>query len=212
MNMEKIILELMGRIQLCEERLSEADEEILKLKKKILENDEKTQIKLEETKEKIEEKSISRSEIRKRVIDEIKSNLKCPELSIRVGNREEGSGIVLSRNNKNIYYKFYYSRTYGDITDERVISWSGVLQKDLKPYFSGYIFAIVREEKIYTLIFSYNEIIRLIDEANREVDSKGKYHFSFQINNKSIFEIRGTKAIDVSYSLDNYKSIADALA
>lgn len=53
-------------------------------------------------------------------------------------------------------------------------------------------------------LISQNQII---NDANRQVDSKKKYHFSFEIENNTVLEVRGDKHIDVSYSLNNFTSM-----
>ena len=202
MNLEKIVLELMGRIQECEEkvqqykqRLEKAEEEIEKLKSN-------------ENEEEIDEDNITRSQVRNKAIDEIKLRLKLKEEQIKVGNREEGGGIVICNKNDKKCYKFYYSKTYGgDSNSDKVISWSGILEKDINNSIDGYIFTIIKEQQMYILIFTNKQLVKLINDTNKQVDSKKKYHFSFEIENGTVFETRGDKHINVSYSLNNFASM-----
>lgn len=202
MNFEKIVLELMGRIQECEEKINEYKERLEKAETEI------EKLKSNENEEENDEDNITRSQVRNRAIDEIKLRLNLKEDQIQVGNREEGSGIVIYNANKKKCYKFYYSKTYGgDSSSNKVISWSGVLEKDINNSFDGYVFAIIKEQQMYILIFSHLELVKLINDANRQVDSKKKYHFSFEIENNTVLEVRGDKHIDVSYSLNNFTSM-----
>lgn len=202
MNLEKIVLELMGRIQECEEKINEYKQRLEKAETEI------DKLKSNENEEETDDDNITRSQVRNKVIDEIKLKLKLKEDQIKVGNREEGGGIVIYNENNKRCYKFYYSKTYGgDSNSDKVISWSGILEKDINNSIDGYIFAIIKEQQMYILIFSNQELVKLINDTNKQVDSKKKYHFSFEIENGTVLETRGYKHIDVSYSLNNFTSM-----
>lgn len=199
---DSIILELFSRVQKCENHIKELIDEI-----NLLKNDKHNSKDLtEELYDENDEKKIpTRSEAREIIIAKLRQVL--PDAVIRAGNRNEGSGIVVSDNKGLRKFKLYNSKSY-DATTNNTVSWSGILKSDLyNDSYDGYIFSIFSNDQ-YVLIFSKQQLIDIIHATNKSCDSNNKYHFSFTIMpDKKVFETRSPEYFDVSYSLDNYKIV-----
>lgn len=121
-------------------------------------------------------------------------------VTVRRGNRAEGGGIVIETETMVFHAKFYYSRTYPDFN---WISWSGVLEEDVDR-FDYFMFAIndSRTGPFY-LLFSQEQLVEILND--REPDNNGKYHLSFkrEISGR-VYEVRGSKPVDVTYALNNF--------
>lgn len=196
---DSVILELLARIQKCENNIND-----LILKVDSLENSQVISGSSDDSVDEADdEKVVTRGPARKLIMKKI-HELK-PDAVIRPANRNEGSGIFISDAKGNRKFKFYHSRTYA-LSSEKVISWSGVQQKDVKDKYDGYIFSIWYDEKLYTLLFTHQQLVDLISATNKLCDPNNKYHFSFTIKpNLQVFETRGSTTVDVTYSLNNYK-------
>lgn len=165
MKYDKIILEMLRRIQTLEEQVS-----------MLVEKDaEKNEEAISETKE--SGRKLSRLEIIK-ILSE-KYGLKA-----RKGNRSEGSGVVVSKDDKSYNIKVSYSRSYPDYVDDVICAgWHTLLEKEIdNEDFSFFIFVVGDAEHNYHyFIFKREDIIK---EFNYKVyDANRKLHFYFRVKN-----------------------------
>lgn len=204
---DSIILELFSRVQKCENYIKLLNEKV-----ELLENDKHVSSNGKdftgESDEENDEKQIStRSQARELIMEKMRKLL--PDAVIRTGNRNEGSGIVVSDNKGLRRFKLYHSKSY-DVITNNMVSWSGILKSDLdNDSYDGYIFSIW-SDKQYVLLFTQQQLLDIIHATNKSCDGNNKYHFSFTIMpDKRVFETRSSEYFDVSYSLDNYKIVKE---
>lgn len=198
-------IEILNRIKDCEQKIEELKEKI-----NILEENKKNTVNednaVTESKNKDKKfKVLTRGVARVHVMRKIKELW--PDARVRIGNRNEGSGIVFSDENGERKFKFYHSRNH-QAQDDRLISWSGVQKCDVEKKYDGYIFSIWDGKKQYILLFTHDEIVSVIDATQKSLDTSDKLHFSFTIlPDLSIYETRGSIDFDVTYSYENYSVI-----
>jgi hypothetical protein len=165
MKYDKIILEMLRRIQTLEEQVS-----------MLVEKDaEKNEEAISETKE--SGRKLSRLKIIKILSEKY-------GLNARKGNRSEGSGVVVSKDDKSYNIKVSYSRSYPDYVDDVICAgWHTLLEKEIdNEDFSFFIFVVGDAEHNYHyFIFKREDIIK---EFNYKVyDANRKLHFYFRVKN-----------------------------
>lgn len=205
---DSIIIELLERIQKCESQIKTLSELVGSLSETKSGSTSSKELQDDAEDEYDDEKTLTRGPARELVMNKMRELL--PSAKIRTANRSEGSGIVISDSNGKRKFKFYHSRSY-DLSNENIISWSGIMKDDLDNAFDAYIFSIWYNEKQYVLLFTHQQLIDVINSTNKLVDSNNKYHFSFTIKiigqNIKVLETRSPNSLDVSYSFENYKII-----
>lgn len=213
----------------------EAEVEVLKIKIQLLEDQESNKKKDEEDKLQ-QEKVLTRSSARERVIEAINSNVEGAYAT--VANRLQGSGIIVHFEDRIVgsfrddcedpvyeeaYYKckFYYSQTYDD---NNPISWNTVNTADLNMGYEYFIFTMsitsesdvincpndIDAPNLYTFIFGKNDLMQLIKDSGKVPDKTGKYHFSFTIRvengQEKAYQVRD-KEVNVTNNLNNFNLI-----
>lgn len=165
MKYDKIILEMLGRIQTLEEQVS-----------MLVEKDaEKNEEAISETKE--SGRKLSRLEIIKILSEKY-------GLNARKGNRSEGSGVVVSKDDKSYNIKVSYSRSYPDYVDDVICAgWHTLFEKEIdNEDFSFFIFVVGDTEHNYHyFIFKREDIIKEFDY--KVYDANRKLHFYFRVKN-----------------------------
>lgn len=165
MNYDKIIIEMLGRIQSLEEQVSS-------LMEKGSQKDEDSVIEAKESGRKL-----SRLEIIKILSEKY-------GLNARKGNRSEGSGVVISKAGKSYNIKTSYSRSYFDYVDDVICAgWHTLLEKEIEnDGFSFFIFVVEdAEHKYHYFIFKREDITKEFDY--KVYDANRKLHFYFRVKN-----------------------------
>lgn len=184
MSVEKLVMELFGRVT----TLEEANKDLIRRIEQ-LENDKLNK----NIKEEIEEIKITRSVTRQHVIQELKKNN--PEFQISKGNRELGADLILKVGNISYPLKanFYHSKSHNE---GFVRGWHTVKRDDLpNEDIQFYVFVVEYNSKFHTWLFSRVDL--LVYCQQKEVDANNLYHFYFTIKDGKNYEARDGE-IDVS--------------
>jgi len=191
MNYETIILELMGRVQILEQKMKEMEGQTEAFEKLIEEND---------FEEQDREMKITRSVARKHVMDNI--SRKYDYLNVQKGNRAKQADIIVtisSGDNKGeeLFGKFYYSKSFHDFPS----GWHTLKESDLeKEHIKFHIFTVSFENKFHNFIFSTEELKQYV--LNKPKDSSDQYYFYFHIKeggNKIVDDRDGEKDVHRYY-------------
>lgn len=169
MNYEKIILEMLERIKTLEEKVS-----ILEEYDNTIENEDNIDSVATELKK--SGKTLARQEVARILSEKYNFN-------VRKGNRSEGGGIVISKDNKDYNVKICYSRSYFEYIDEKVVcsGWHTLFEKEINnSNFPFFVFVVAgAENEFYYFMFRREDIIKEFSYKN--CDSKNKFHYYFQI-------------------------------
>lgn len=186
MDMESMMLEAFQRIKNLEKQVEE-----LNIKIESTQNTSPS----DESDKSIE--NITRNKAKQITMEKLKANNK--DTLIRKAIRDEGGGLVLEENNNLIYMKFYHSKSYDENTP---VGWHAVTKEDLNdPKFKIYIFTLFGNEKLYTFIFTKEQLNEMI--LKKSIDQNERYHFGFAIEGNRAFDTRDEK-IDITYALNNF--------
>lgn len=179
MNYETIILELMGRVQILEQKVKDLEGQTEDFERLIEEDG---------FEEQNREMKITRSVARQHVMDKI--NRTYGYLDAQKGNRAKQADIILTINSgenegEELLGKFYYSKSFHDFPS----GWHTLKDSDLeKEHIKFHIFTVSFENKFYTFIFSTEELKQYV--LNKPKDSSGQYYFYFHVKDE------GKKIID----------------
>lgn len=175
--MEKLVMELYGRVA----TLEDANRELLERIEKLEEYQEGTPDYLGEGTLKIT-KSVSRNY----VMETLKKYN--PKFVISKGNRASGADILLKDEKKasTLKVNFYHSKSFEESFPR---GWHTVKKEDLDNVeIRFYVFLVVHDGKYYTWLFSREELIYICKE--KEIDANNVYHFYFTIKDGKNYEAR----------------------
>lgn len=164
MKYEKLLLDLMEKVAVLEERI-----ELLEKKEK----DSLINYKEEDTAEKISTRAL--------VMDHFEDTLhESTGFTMRKAKRSEGGGLILSKGEKELKVKLTVSKNFAsekEKLDYKWRSWHTLSENELD-LFDFYIFAIKPDDEDPNyFVFSKQQ---LNDVCNKkEIDSSGRYHFYF---------------------------------
>jgi hypothetical protein len=166
MNYDKIIIEMLGRIQALEEKVSSFMEKDAK----------KNEEAASESKE--SGRTLARLEIIKILGEKF-------GLNARIGNRTEGSGVVVTSKQGKLYnIKLFYSRSYPDYVNNVICAgWHTLYEKEIdNDGFSFFIFVVGDTGRNYHyFIFKREDITKEFDY--KVYDANRALHFYFRVKN-----------------------------
>lgn len=180
MSVEKMILELFGRVKDLEEQNMDLFARLERL--------ELRSIPQETTEEETEEARITRSVTRQYVMDKLAKHN--PMFKVSKGNRASGSGLILTTKIKEITYtlnaKFYHSKSH---ESSFVRGWHSIKKEDLTNQdIHLHIFLVEFNGEHHIWIFNRLQLIQLCQR--KEADAKGCYYFYFTISDGKNYEAR----------------------
>lgn len=186
MNYDKIILELLSRVQTLEE-----DVAILKSNQRNLSE--------EIDPEFTEGDEMTRSQAREIAMSKLKT--KFPSCVLTKATRAEGSGIKIAEahSKETKLIKFYYSRTYDSGS-----SWYTIQLDEIKEIVDYCLFAMYTAGEWNYFIFNTDDLVKY-SQKNRE-DQANKVHLYFTIENNKAYEVRENK-IDITEHWNNWDII-----
>lgn len=200
MNYDKIILELMSRVQELEEQMMDVKSEINSIKaidnKIIEEPDEESESDSEE---------FTRSQARKKAMEIIEQRF--PDHLVMKANRTEGSGIKILKSDisekRPVIIKFFHSKTYEHRSKTFEHAWHTVnLEEIIGTLYDFCLFSIADSNgDWHFLIFEPAELGIFRDE-NRSVDSD-QLHLYFVVKDGVAKEVRENE-VDVTDHLNNW--------
>lgn len=196
MNYDKIILELLSRVQVLEEEMEKIRSNIVS----------KKEISEDESLEVSEEGEYTRSQARNQAIKVIRS--KYPDYIVEKAARKEGSGIKITRpdseSKRPIIIKFFHSKTHisktiGDVDH----AWHTVDLDDIMGTFIDIcMFSVVDTKGNWNFLMYEPEELDIYNEANRSGKS-GLLHLYFVVKEDKATEIR-ENTVDVRDHLNNW--------
>lgn len=197
MNYDKIILELMSRVQTLEEQMVGVKAELADLKDDEFENS------VDESDNK--QGDFTRSQARVKAMEIIKS--KFPDYIVIKASRNEGSGIKLIKPDINckkaIIIKFFHSKTYKDKPEDIEHAWHTVsLNEIVASIYDFCLFSIVDKNGDWNfLIYEPDDLVEY-EDVNRSADSE-LFHLYFTVKDGKATEIR-ENTVDVTDHLNNW--------
>lgn len=200
MNYDKIILEMLSRIKDLEEKVS-----MLQDYQQELQNKDEDEIKTDLLTEKAPKES-GRTLTRKEIMNILEEKY---GFNTRIGNRAEGSGIVISKNGESLNIKVSYSRSY--INNEEILcsGWHTLFEEEINnPALSYFVFVVEDEEgKFHYFIFKREDLINEFED--KVYDVTGKFHFYFRVKHDgSPIESRDIEK-DMKTYYDNWEVFKD---
>ncbi len=199
MNYDRIILELMNRVQLLEEKVLTHDDWIHSRN----DNDEETEEIEDNTKG-----SYTRKQAREMVIDIIQR--KFPNYLVTTASRKEGSGIKITKPDlkykRPILIKFYHSRSFTHKSGENEHGWHVTKLTDVVGTNVDYcLYSMVDSNDTWSFFIFESEQIGQYHDENR-ADDGNALHLYFSVQNGTAKELReGT--IDVTSYLNNWEKL-----
>lgn len=194
MNYDRMILELLNRVQLLEEQMSEVKAE---LSSQVVDDEE------DDTVEEDGQEVFTRSQARERAMKQIQG--KFPDYLVGKASRKEGSGIKVYRPNSKrpILIKFYHSKSFEHRSGDFEHSWHVVKLNDvLGTIFDLCMFSMVDSNGNWNFfIFEPDEIGIYYDE-NRSSDND-ILHLYFAVQDGKATEVR-ENTVNVSDHLNNW--------
>ncbi len=196
MNYDKIILELMSRIQSLEE-------EVVKIKTQLVSRSDDLETEEDEL-DKVQGE-YTRLEARNKAMKIIESIF--PDYLAEKASRREGSGIKILRpdvdSKRPLIIKFFHSKTYEDRSGEFEHAWHTVNIADiLGTIFDYCMFSVVNSKGEWSFLLYEPDELAIYNEENRLTKSD-VLHLYFVIKDEKAFEVR-EKTIDVSDHLNNW--------
>lgn len=194
MNYDRIILELLNRVQILEEQMAEVKAELSSRDDDF------------EDEEENEQGEFTRSQAREKAIKIIQS--KYPNYLVEKASRKEGSGIKVHKpdpsSKRPIIIKFYHSKTFKHRSGEYEHGWHVVRLRDVLGTFIDYcMFSIVDSKGNWNfLIYEPSELGQYYEE-NRSSDND-ILHLYFVVKDGKATEVR-ENTVDVSDHLNNWE-------
>lgn len=176
MSNDSIVLELFSRVQKLEEKVKFLEVKVA--------NQQNLQEEVEVDGEQVQQPLMTRANSRDYVAERLQQEN--TQFSIRKGNREEGSGLVLTddKNNK-LLLKYYYSKSFLEYPS----GWHTVDINDLESdSFDIYAFNVSFQEEFFVFFFTREELKSYV--SRKRLNSSTKYYFYFQIQNGKVVEVR----------------------
>ncbi|MGB9661120.1 MAG: hypothetical protein ACPL5F_03765 [Moorellaceae bacterium] len=117
---------------------------------------------------------------------------------VRRGIKSEGADIIVEKGHVVRKINLYLSKVYANL---KKASWSAIFEKDVNEL--DYFLFAVNDTEPYFLLFSREQIAKLLEGRNK--DSNERLHCSFRREiNGHVYEVRGDKPVDVTYALNNF--------
>lgn len=192
MNYESVILEVLGRVQVLEQKVNELEEKNEKYEALIEE------LKDTDLSDQDEEIKVTRSVARQHAMDKIKKQYSY--FDVEKGNRSIKADIVLTVNNgekkgEKLLGKFYYSKSHLDYPS----GWHTVKEVDLESnHLDFHIFTVSYENNFYSFLFSHDELRQFVKKKAK--DSSNQYYFYFQVVGEKKIENRdGERNVQFNY-------------
>lgn len=197
MNYDKIILELMGRIQTLEEQMVQVKNELSSIKYEDFEDD------VDEAAN--EQGDFTRSQARAKAIKIIQN--KFPDYLVEKASRREGSGIKVLKPDENIknaiIIKFFHSKIYEHKSGAFDHAWHTInLDEIIGSIFDFCLFSVVDKNGEWNFFIYEPAELGLYRDENRSADSE-LFHLYFSIKEGKATEVR-EKTIDVTDHLNNW--------
>lgn len=185
--MEKLIVELFGRIKELEERVANLEAKNVLQKTIVTVDDELNK-----------EEKITRKVTRKYVIEKLQE--KNQGLYAQKGSKSLQTDIVIDMDKKNLKVKYFHSKSYNKVF---TAGWNTVNINDIENIkYDLYIFCIDFNGKFKTFLFTNEDMINLI--LKKQIDVSGNYHFYIHIKEDGrIVECRDEE-IDISKNYENW--------
>lgn len=195
MNYDRIILELMSRVQTLEEEMEEVKSKLSK-RNQILEDEEN---------EEGEQEDYTRSQARNEAIKIIKS--KYPDYFVDKASRKEGSGIKIIKpdagSKRAIIIKFFHSKTYEHRSGDLEHGWHTVKLEDIiGTYIDLCMFSIVDSEGNWNFFMYEPAELGIYNEENR-ANKSDLLHLYFVVKDGKGLEVR-ENTVDVTDHLNNW--------
>lgn len=193
MNYDRIILELLSRVQILEEQMAN-------VKAELHSRDHDSE---DETVDENELSDFTRSQARDRAIKIIKS--KYPDYFVEKASRKEGSGLKVHKpdSNRSLIIKFYHSKTFAHRSNDFEHGWHVVRLNDVIGTVIDFcMFSLVDSKGNWNFfIYGPDELGMYYDE-NRNSDND-MLHLYFVVNDDKAIEVRES-TVDVSDHLNNW--------
>lgn len=198
MNYDKIILELMSRVQILEEQMREVKGELQSYKR-----DADYEDGFEESDN--EQGEFTRSQARDKAIKIIQT--KFPDYFVEKASRREGSGIKViksdTNSNKAIIIKFYHSKTYEHRSGGFEHAWHTVnLHEIIGTMYDYCLFSVADKNGNWNFFLYEPQELGEYRDENRSANSD-LLHLYFVVKDGKATEVR-EKTIDVTDHLNNW--------
>ncbi|MVX65737.1 hypothetical protein GKZ28_18825 [Clostridium chromiireducens] len=196
MNYDKIILELMSRVQNLEEQVADVKNELASRKYEEFEDDIDDYVN--------EQEEFTRSQARDKAMKIIQS--KFPNYLVEKASRKEGSGIKIIKADKNskraIIIKFYHSKIHED-KNGLDHAWHTInLDEIIGTIYDFCLFSVVDKNGDWNFFIYEPDELGFYRDENRSTNSE-LFHLYFSIKDGKAVEIR-EKTIDVTDHLNNW--------
>lgn len=197
MNYDKIILELLSRVQTLEEQMAEVKAALANRCNEYEDDADDESISGQD--------EISRSQAREKAIKILQS--KFPDYIVEKASRKEGSGIKIIKpdvGSKNAtIIKFYHSKTYKHRTEAFEHSWHTVNLDDIIGTYIDYcMFSVVDKNGNWNFFIYEPGELGMYNDENRSTKSD-LLHLYFVIENGKAKEVR-ENTVDVTDHLNNW--------
>ncbi|MEG0332523.1 MAG: hypothetical protein RR437_08210 [Clostridium sp.] len=193
MNYDKIILEMLTRIQELEEKIAYLEDKVDFIGEVDCdtEDEDKTNVN--------DENSSGRSLARNEIIKILRDTY---GYKARKANRAEGSGIVISDEIDSYRIKISYSRNYSERIDEETLcrGWHAISSDEILSEEIDYFICIVEEEgeKFHYFIFEREDLIN--EFADNGFESRNKLHLYLNVRKDgTVVENRGEEKNIIKY-------------
>lgn len=196
MNYDKIILELLSRVQILEEQMAEVKSELANRYDEHEDDDEEDVARQGE---------VTRSQAREKAIKIIQS--KFPDYLVEKASRKEGSGIKVIKpdidSKRAIFIKFFHSKTYEHRTGAFEHAWHTVNLNDIIGTYIDYcMFSVLDKNGNWNFLIYEPDELGLYNEQNRSAKSE-LLHLYFVIEDGKAKEVR-ENTVDVTDHLNNW--------
>lgn len=181
MSLEKLVLELFGRVATLEEKNKEITERIDALEKANGVNFPKED----------DEIKITRSKARDYLIENLKKHN--PAFDIKKGNREMGADLVVTKGQLTypLMANFYFSKSH---EESFVRGWHTVKEEDLRnENIHFFVFLVEQNGKFYNWLFDRVSLLVFCKQSKKLLDSKNTYHFYFTVKDGKNYEDRDSE-------------------
>lgn len=195
MNYDKIILELMTRIQSLESDVADLKIQVHNRYEEDMEDDTIDEMEVQD--------EYTRSEARQRAMEIIEE--KFPEYIVSKATRSEGSGIKVFKPDakKPLFIKFYHSKSFKHNTGKSSNGWHVVrLNHVIGTVIDLCLFSMVDENDNWNYFIYEPEELGMYNDENRS-NRRDVLHLYFSVQNGRATEIR-EEPIDVTDHLNNW--------
>ncbi len=195
MNYDKIILELLSRVQTLEEQMAEVKSELANRYDEHEDDDEDV----------ARQDEVTRSQAREKAIKIIQS--KFPDYLVEKASRKEGSGIKVIKpdidSKRTIFIKFFHSKTYEHRTGAFEHAWHTVNLNDIIGTYIDYcMFSVLDKNGNWNFLIYEPDELGMYNEQNRSAKSE-LLHLYFVIEDGKAKEVR-ENTVDVTDHLNNW--------